>query len=438
VEGTISLYDPLQAAYPALEPLVITPATLKALLGNLIDLLIEQQISAHFWTKLPRDPAWTAELQRYSQNNLHRSMTSLPLAKGEYFCLVIADQCQVLWLAQRVETLNLKLLYSHDRTVIEWVIEKIIPCLLQASLDPDPLHKFQDRSPSLTGIPEESPAFMESWILKQIHRQEELRQKLLTYRQQSTKAEKLQVQVDELETALRFKDDLLKQVVQELRTPLTNMKTALTLLQSSSLKPTQRQRYTEVLTKEWDRQNSLINSLLDLTQLQDQGPHESSSLQVNDLIPSVISALQPLAQERNLQLSCTIPQELLPVKIGEAELRQVLINLLHNSLQFTPKGGKVWVNAIHRSHTVQIEISDTGIGIAASEIPKIFNSFYRVPTSGGQVPMGAGLGLTIVQYLLQRCGGSIQVDSQLGKGATFTVILPIDEEKRDEGISRSP
>jgi signal transduction histidine kinase len=438
VEGTISLYDPLQAAYPALEPLVITPATLKALLGNLIDLLIEQQISAHFWTKLPRDPAWTAELQRYSQNNLHRSMTSLSLVKGEYVCLVIADQCQVLWLAQRAEASNLKLLYSHDRTIIEWVAEKIIPYLLQASLDPAPLQKFQDRSPSPSGIAEKSQAFMESWILKQIQRQEELRQKLLTYRQQSTKAEKLQVQVDELETALRFKDDLLKQVVQELRTPLTNMKTALTLLQSSSLKPTQRQRYTEVLTKEWDRQNSLINSLLDLTQLQDQGPHESSSLQVNDLIPSVISALQPLAQERNLQLSCTIPQELLPVKIGEAELRQVLINLLHNSLQFTPKGGKVWVNAIHRSHTVQIEISDTGIGIAASEIPKIFNSFYRVPTSGGQVPMGAGLGLTIVQYLLQRCGGSIQVDSQLGKGATFTVILPIDEEKRDEGISRSP
>jgi signal transduction histidine kinase len=100
-----------------------------------------------------------------------------------------------------------------------------------------------------------------------------------------------------------------------------------------------------------------------------------------------------------------------------------VLNLLHNSIKFTPDGGEVWVRARVQGDFVQLEFRDTGIGIAENEIPKIFDRFYRVRTTATEDFGGAGLGLTIVQQLLLRCGGSISVKSKPNEGSTFTVQL---------------
>ncbi|MCY7394096.1 MAG: ATP-binding protein [Leptolyngbyaceae cyanobacterium CAN_BIN12] len=114
-------------------------------------------------------------------------------------------------------------------------------------------------------------------------------------------------------------------------------------------------------------------------------------------------------------------------------LKQIVINLLHNAIKFTPSSGQVWVRAKQQGEYVQLEIRDTGVGIASSEIPKIFDRFYRVRQSADD-SSGAGLGLTIVQQLLLHCGGSISVKSRVGEGTTFNVLLPVYKSSADLGL----
>ncbi|MEP0870096.1 ATP-binding protein [Trichocoleus desertorum AS-A10] len=275
------------------------------------------------------------------------------------------------------------------------------------------------------------------FLTKQVQRQEEVWHRSTIYRKQAESAETLQVQNEELLNALRLKDEFLSTVGQELRTPLTNMKTALTLLNSPSLKPAQRQRYMQVLSTECDRQGSLIASLLDLVQLDRE--IENSTMQpvsLAEIVPGVVSTYQPLAQEKGIMLAYTVPEELPLVSCLSAWLKQIVINLLHNGIKFTPKSGQVWVRAKQQGDYVQLEFRDTGIGIPTSEIPKIFDRFYRARHVAGEDPGGAGLGLTIVQQILLRCGGSVSVKSKLSEGSTFNVLLPIYRAPMEGGKMR--
>jgi two-component system, OmpR family, phosphate regulon sensor histidine kinase PhoR len=207
---------------------------------------------------------------------------------------------------------------------------------------------------------------------------------------------------------------------------LTNMKTALTLLTSPSLKAAQRQRYMELLSKECDRQGSLITSLLELVRLDQMAEAATGqALRLNEVVPGVVSTYQPLAEEKGVRLSYTVPPDLPMISCLNTWLKQIVINLLHNGIKFTPRGGQVWVRAKQQGDYVQLEFRDTGIGIAPGEISKIFDRFYRVRQLPGEESGGAGLGLTIVQQLLLHCGGSISVKSRLGEGSIFNVLLPI-------------
>lgn len=277
-------------------------------------------------------------------------------------------------------------------------------------------HQCQTYTPDL--------ALLTHLFSKQLQRQEEVWHRSVTYRKQADLAETLQAQNEALQEAIQQKDDFLKNVGQELRTPLTNMKTALTLLNSPQIKPTQRQRYMQLLSTECDRQSSLITSLLDLVQLEhaaDSTPMQP--IQLAEVVPGVVSTYQPLAQEKGVMLAYTIPEDLPPVSCLGSWLKQIAINLIHNGIKFTPTGGQVWVRAKQQGEYVQLEFRDTGIGIATHELTKIFDRFYRVrhPEDYG----GAGLGLTVVQQILLHCSGSISVKSKLGEGATFNVLLPI-------------
>jgi signal transduction histidine kinase len=102
-----------------------------------------------------------------------------------------------------------------------------------------------------------------------------------------------------------------------------------------------------------------------------------------------------------------------------------VINLLHNGIKFTPTGGQVWVRAKKQGHYINLEVRDTGVGMAPSDLPKIFDRFYRVRQASLEDTSGAGLGLTIVQQLLFHCGGSISGEKQTGRRVYFTVLLPI-------------
>lgn len=277
-----------------------------------------------------------------------------------------------------------------------------------------------------TTMPTGSPQELHGLFMKQLYRQEDLWQRLSVYRKQSELVDFLQLQNEELLSAVRAKDEFISTVGQELRTPLTNMKTALTLLNSPHLKPPQRQRYMDLLVKECDRQSSLIGSLLDLVSLDQMAERQTlQPISVADVVPGVVSTYQPLAEEKGVRLAYTVPEDLPPVACLNPWLRQIVVNLLHNGIKFTDRGGQVWVRAKQQGDFIQLEFKDTGIGIPVQEIPRIFDRFYRVRHIGSEDIGGAGLGLTIVQQLLLRCGGSISVKSRPMEGSIFNVMMPI-------------
>jgi signal transduction histidine kinase len=164
---------------------------------------------------------------------------------------------------------------------------------------------------------------------------------------------------------------------------------------------------------------------LELIELDSESqPLVMPSVQLTDMIPGVVSTYQPIAGDKGIQLGYTMPAGLPAVSCLETWLRQILINLLHNSLKFTLPGGQVNVHLKLEGDYVQVAFEDTGIGIAAHEIPRIFDIFYRGRSTISE-NTGAGLGLAIVQHLLLRCQGSISVTSQVGAGSTFNVLLPV-------------
>ena len=243
---------------------------------------------------------------------------------------------------------------------------------------------------------------------------------------QTSRLSRSEVLTSKLRNVTTRQYEYFASICEEFRTPLTHMKTALSLLNSPHLKPPQRQRYLQMLNSECDRQNSLINGLLELVQLESsESQTVLQPLRLYEIVPGVVSTYQPLAQEKGIMLAYTVSTDLPPIFCSPNWVRQIVINLLHNSIKFTPGGGQVWVKASVQGDYVQLEFRDTGIGISPNEIPKIFDRFYRVRSASNEDTNGAGLGLTIVQQLLLRCGGSISVKSKPGEGSIFNVLLPI-------------
>lgn len=338
---------------------------------------------------------------------------------------------------------------SWDATLIKRALhrlEQMLACLMadKLALHPDELATLQTFTADLVThwtnqrlaltSNELNLRVIEQLFGQTLQQQEDLWQRNNTYRKQAEGADSLRLQNEELLDTLRLKDEFLNTVGQELRTPLTTIKTALSLLASPTIKLPQRQRYMELIAKECDRQSSLITSLLNLVDL-DQVVDQSAlpALRLSDVVPGVVTTYQPVAEEKGIQLVYTVPEDLLPVACMSNWLKQIVINLLHNAIKFTPTGGQVSVRAKQQGDYVQLEIRDTGVGITPSEIPKIFDRFYRVRQSADD-SSGAGLGLTIVQQLLLHCGGSISVKSRVGEGSTFNVLLPVYKSSADLGL----
>jgi two-component system, OmpR family, phosphate regulon sensor histidine kinase PhoR len=501
-----SLYELAIDSEPAPQPLKISPTTFKSMVGLVFDLLVDQQIPATIWLKLPKGEVWQAEIQQFCraakasysiyslqtqeatngrkppraaeaiafpddlpEPSLEESLDEIDLAatensmlqvlplspesqlKREYFLLVAAPEFYGLVLAHRPrssrpkpdpkanpadEALEQKHpllgLCSFETATLKRVLEGINRAICFGQ----PETQSSDQIASLLlnwetltasgNVVTLNPLLLGSLLTRQIQRQEDLWRSSAIYRRQAESAMILRQGNEELLHTVRQKDEFVKTMGQELRTPLTTMKTALSLLNSPSLKPPQRQKYMDMLSQECDRQSSLITSVLDLVQIESMSdPAPMEALRLADLVPGVVSTYQPLAQERGIMLGYMIPEELPLVSCLSHWLKQIVINLLHNSIKFTPSGGQVWVRAKQQGEYVQIEFRDTGVGIASADLPRIFDRFYRVRITSGEDFSGAGLGLSIVQQLLLRCGGSIAVKSKMNEGSAFTVLLPV-------------
>jgi len=243
--------------------------------------------------------------------------------------------------------------------------------------------------------------------------------------------EQIQRAFVELQELERLKSNFVTLIVHELRTPLSLILGYASVL-SEELQETRLKEFAEIIVRNALRLSSLIEDLLDLKRLEKKATFvQMENIYLPELVYKVIENYEPLARDKNLELSVDIPPEAQRVQADPAKLEVVLSNLISNAIKFTPSGGKIMVGA-KLEDKPYIFVKDTGIGIPPEEKEKIFMSFYQVgePLSTGQ--KGLGLGLYIAKELVSMWGGRIWVESEVGKGSTFWFTLPaLQEDKND-------
>jgi len=238
----------------------------------------------------------------------------------------------------------------------------------------------------------------------------------------------LQRALERAQDADRLKSKFISNVSHELRTPLTNLKLYLRLL--SRGRPEKREAYMDTLDREVGRLRDLIENLLDLSRL-DLGKTRVSlqPVDLNLLVNTLAADREALVAERGLSL-CVKPAEGPTLALADPKLlEQVLTNLLTNAVNYTPKGGEIWLRTAmaeaEGQRWVTASVADSGPGIAKAERAHLFERFYRGQAGRASDTPGTGLGLAICQEIMQLHDGRITLESEVGQGSTFTVWLQI-------------
>jgi two-component system OmpR family sensor kinase len=211
----------------------------------------------------------------------------------------------------------------------------------------------------------------------------------------------------------------------ELRTPLAALRGEIELdLGRLTFQDPNRERLASQI-EEIDRLKRLIEQILTLARAESgQIPLTFDRVDVGELAASLVEQLEPVAQARGIALACERAGTGL-VRGDEEWLRRLMINLVDNALKFTPAGGRVVVRVVAASEFTRLEVRDTGAGIALEDQPHVFERFFRADPSRSSATEGAGLGLSLVQWIVERHGGSIAIESQPGKGTAVLITLPV-------------
>jgi signal transduction histidine kinase len=217
----------------------------------------------------------------------------------------------------------------------------------------------------------------------------------------------------------------------ELRTPLTVIRGEAEVALRAARSPGEYENVLRLIQDETERMSRIIEQLMMLARA-DAGELrlERRPIPLDDIVREVMHRAEVLAQARRIRLTAEALEPAL-LEGDEDRLHQLVLNLLDNAIKYTPEGGEVRVRlSVRRDETAlhlaeaQLEIEDTGIGIAESDLPHVFDRFYRVDKSRSRAQGGTGLGLAICRWIAEAHGGRIEVRSRPGEGSSFTVVLP--------------
>jgi two-component system phosphate regulon sensor histidine kinase PhoR len=228
--------------------------------------------------------------------------------------------------------------------------------------------------------------------------------------------------VRRLETVRR---DFVSNISHELRTPLASLKALTETLQNGALAdPEAGQRFLGRIVTEVDALTQMAQELLDLSKIESgRVALDLASVPPKRLLTSAVERMKTQAERAGLSLYAKGAEDDQPdVRADEARLEQVLVNLIHNAVKFTRPGGEVVLSADSVEGAVRFAVKDTGIGIPAEEVSRIFERFYRVDKS--RAGSGTGLGLSIARHIVEAHGGEIWVESEEGRGSTFFFTIP--------------
>ncbi len=224
----------------------------------------------------------------------------------------------------------------------------------------------------------------------------------------------------------RMKTDFISSVTHELRTPLTAIKAYITtILRDHDMTEQTKQEFLTIIDEESDLLKNLIEALLEVSRIESGTVKFSREpMDITAVIEQVLSAVRQLADTKGIQLKVDIADNLGVLQGDEGKIQSMVMNLVGNAIKFTPENGRVTISARRAGCELVINVSDTGLGIPKESLSKIFDRFYRVHRPGKQIK-GTGLGLAIVKEIVNMHGGRIEVESELDKGSTFTVFLPL-------------
>jgi signal transduction histidine kinase len=240
-------------------------------------------------------------------------------------------------------------------------------------------------------------------------------------------AQGLAEQNERLRELDRMKDQFVSVVSHELRTPLTSMVGYLELVlegEAGDLQEEQEQ-FLGIVERNCRRLNDLVDEILFVARVDaDRFKLVQESVDLTELVGAAVKSVQAAAERKGIEVRFTSTNEVPPLWADPTRLTQVVDNLLSNAVKFTPEGGTVRVELARRGDSAHVEVADTGVGIPADEMKRLFERFFRASTAS-TIP-GTGLGLSIVKSIVEAHGGKISVESEEGIGTTFLVDLPIN------------
>ncbi len=232
--------------------------------------------------------------------------------------------------------------------------------------------------------------------------------------------------ITELRHLEKIRQDFVANVSHELRTPISSIKGyAETLLEGALEDKENAKDFLKIIYSDSGRLARLVDDLLDLSKI------ESGKLKmalkpckIKPLIERVISGLDKQAKDKSISFKVDVPKEIPDVLVDEARIAQVLLNLIDNAIKYNRENGTVTILAKDKAKFVQVDVSDTGVGIPEKDLPRLFERFYRVDKARSRELGGTGLGLSIVKHIISAHHGEVSVESILGQGSTFSFTIP--------------
>lgn len=242
--------------------------------------------------------------------------------------------------------------------------------------------------------------------------------------------------ITDKEQAGQMRRDFVANVSHELRTPLTALMGFIETLRGPARNDAEASvRFLDIMQNEAERMNRLVGDLMSLNRVEgDERVRPTQSVVLNDILNSTLHTLQPLAREADVRFETEFPENPVSMIADGDQLKQVFTNIIANAIKYGGSGGRVTLRMseiarepVLRAPGVRVQIIDYGAGIDPIHLPRLTERFYRADDHRSKALGGTGLGLAIVKHIVNRHRGRLRVESELGKGTTFTVILPIHE-----------
>jgi two-component system phosphate regulon sensor histidine kinase PhoR len=234
--------------------------------------------------------------------------------------------------------------------------------------------------------------------------------------------------ITQLKQADDIRRDFVANVSHELRTPLSILHGYIeTLLDDPQTSPDELARILEVMKRHSNRLGVLVDDLLTLAQLESTNPNlQLSNVRLSELFAAIVRDWAKKFAEKKLSVDVSVASDLPSIRADETRLQEVLYNLLDNTLKYSRPGGRIRLQAQKHGDEIALIVSDTGVGIGEADLPRIFERFYRADKARSRELGGTGLGLSIVKHIAQMHGGRVEAESELGRGTTIRVMLPLN------------